>query len=32
MLIDVKTDVLLQTADSIISNPRETKSLRLKCF
>ena len=30
MLIDAKTDVLLQTADCIISNPRETKELKIK--
>ena len=30
MLIDAKTDVLLQTADCIISNPRETKTLKKK--
>ena len=30
MLIDTKTDVLLQTADCIISNPRETKTLKIK--
>ena len=30
MLIDAKTDVLLQTADCIISNPRETKTLKIK--
>ena len=30
MLIDATTDVLLQTADCIISNPRETKTLRIK--
>ena len=30
MLIDAKTDVLLQTADCIISNPRETKELKTK--
>ena len=30
MLVDAKTDVLLQTADCIISNPSETKSLKVK--
>ena len=30
MLIDAKTDVLLQTADRIISNPREIKTLKIK--
>ena len=30
MMIDAKTDVLLQTADCIISNPRETKTLKIK--
>ena len=30
MLIDAKTDVLLQTADCIISNQRETKELKIK--
>ena len=30
MLVDTKTDVLLQTADCIISNPSETKSLKVK--
>ena len=30
MLIDAKTDVLLQTADCIIFNPRETKELKIK--
>ena len=30
MLIDAETDVLLQTADCIISNPRETKELKTK--
>ena len=30
MLIDANTDVLLQTADCIISNPRETKELKIK--
>ena len=30
MVIDAKTDVLLQTADCIISNPRETKELKIK--
>ena len=30
MLIDAKTDVLLQTADCIIFNPRETKTLKIK--
>ena len=30
MLIDAKTDVLRQTADCIISNPRETKELKIK--
>ena len=30
MLIDTKIDVLLQTADCIISNTRETKTLKIK--
>ena len=30
MLVDAKTDVLLQSADYIISNPSETKSLKVK--
>ena len=30
MLVDSKTDVLLQTAYCIISNPSETKSLKVK--
>ena len=30
MLVDAKTDVLLQTGDYIISNPSETKSLKVK--
>ena len=30
MLVDAKTDVLLQTADCIISIPSETKSLKVK--
>ena len=30
MLVDAKTDFLLQTADCIISNPSETKSLKVK--
>ena len=30
MLVDTKTDVLLQTADCIISNPSESKSLKVK--
>ena len=30
MVIDAKTHVLLQTADCIISNPRETKELKIK--
>ena len=30
MLVDAKTDVLLQTADCIISNPSKTKSLKKK--
>ena len=30
MLVDAKADVLLQTADCIIPNPSETKSLKLK--
>ena len=30
MLIDPKTDALLQRADCIISNPRETKTLKVK--
>ena len=30
MLVDVKTDVLLQTADCIILNPSKTKSLKAK--
>ena len=30
MLVDAKTDVLLQTADCIISNPSKTKSLKIK--
>ena len=30
MLVDVKTDILLQTADCITSNPSETKSLKVK--
>ena len=30
MLVDAKTDVLLQTADCTISNPSETKSLKVK--
>ena len=30
MLVDAKTDVLLQTVDCIISNPSETKSLKVK--
>ena len=30
MLVDGKTDVLLQTANCIISNPSETKSLKVK--
>ena len=30
MLVDTKTNVLLQTADCIISNPNETKNLKLK--
>ena len=30
MLVDAKTDVLLQTADCIISNLSETKSLKVK--
>ena len=30
MVIDAKTDVLLQTADCIISNPRETKKMKIK--
>ena len=30
MLVDAKTDVLLQTADCIISNSSETKSLKVK--
>ena len=32
MLVDAKTDVLLQTADCIISNPSETKSLKVKHY
>ena len=32
MLVDAKTDVLLQTADCIISNPSETKSLKVKAL
>ena len=30
MLVDAKADVLLQTGDYIISNPSETKSLKVK--
>ena len=30
MLFDTKTDILLPTADCIISNPSETKSLKVK--
>ena len=30
MLVDTKTDVLLQTADCIISNLGESKSLKVK--
>ena len=30
MLVDAKTDVLLHTADCIISNPSKTKSLKVK--
>ena len=30
MLIDAKTDVLLQTVDCIISNPREAKTMKIK--
>ena len=30
MLVDAKTDVLFQTADCIISNANETKSLKVK--
>ena len=30
MLVESKTDVLLQTVDCVISNPSETKSLRVK--
>ena len=30
MLIDVKTDELLETTDCKISNPRETKTLKIK--
>ena len=30
MLVDTKTGVLLQTADCIISNPSETRSLKMK--
>ena len=30
MLVDTKTNVLLQTADCIISNSNETKNLKLK--
>ena len=30
MLIDAKTDVLLQKANCMISNPRETKNLKIK--
>ena len=30
MLVDAKTDVLLQTADCTISNPSETNSLKVK--
>ena len=30
MLVDAKTDVPLQTADCIISNPSEVKSLKVK--
>ena len=30
MMIDAKTDVLLQATDCTISNPRETKSLKVK--
>ena len=30
MLVDAKTDVLLQTGGYIISNPSETKSLKVK--
>ena len=32
MLMDVKTDVLLHTADCIISHPRETKTLMIKAL
>ena len=32
MLIDAKTDVLLQTADCIIFNPSETKTLKIKAL
>ena len=30
MLVDAKTDVLVQTADCIISNPSETKCFKVK--
>ena len=30
MLVNAQTEVLLQTADCIISNPEETKTLKIK--